>query len=55
MLQEESGCGGPVWSRSVETSKEEEVERILKSALLALGSGTVELAGVNAKRPGVFM
>ena len=40
---------------SVEMSKEEEVECILKAALLAVGSGMVESAGVNANHMGVFL
>ena len=51
----DSGFGGPDWSRSTETSEEEEVERILKAALLAVGAGAVEVAGVNAKHLGMFM
>ena len=39
----------------METSKEEEVERTLKAAPLAVYPGVVEAAGVNAKLPGVFV
>ena len=55
MIVEDSGFDGSVWSRSVETSKEEEVECVLKAALVAVGEGSVESSGVNAKHPEVLM
>ena len=38
----------------METTKEEEVDRGLKYAPLAVGTGAVESDGVYAKRTGVF-
>ena len=38
------------WYRSVETSKEEEVERVCKAAPLAVGTGVAEADGVKSKR-----
>ena len=40
---------------SAETSEEEELERLLKGALLVVGAGAVESAVVKAKRLGVFV
>ena len=54
-LLKDSRFGGPVWSRSVETSKEEEVESILEATPLAVCTGEVEADVVNAKRLGVFV
>ena len=45
---EDSGVGGPGCPRSAGTSKKEEVERILKDVLLAVGAGSVEADGMNA-------
>ena len=39
----------------METSKEEEVKRVIKAALLVVGAGPVDSAIVNMKRPGVFV
>ena len=39
----------------METSNEEEVERLIKAAPLPVGAGEVEAAGVNVKCLGVFM
>ena len=33
------GFGGPVWSRSVENSRGEEVECVLEAKLLVVGAG----------------
>ena len=55
MLEEDVGCDGPVWSMSVETPEEEEVDLVLESALLAVGAGAAESSGVKAKRPWVFV
>ena len=52
---EDSGFFGPVYSRSVETSEEDEVERVLKAALVAVGSGAVFVDRVNAKRLVLFV
>ena len=41
MLEEYSGFGGPVGSRSAETSDEAEVERRLEAAPLVVGLGLV--------------
>ena len=54
-IAQESGFGGIVWSRSVETSNEEEVERALKDALPVEDTGMVEAAGEKAERLGVFV
>ena len=47
MRVEDSGVGRTDWSRSVETSKEEEVERVCKAAPLTVGAGAAEADGVN--------
>ena len=39
-------------SESVETSNDEEVEYLLETELLMVGTGAVESAGVNVERPG---
>ena len=52
---EDSCVGGPFWSRSVETSKEDVVERVLKSSPPVVGTGAVEATAVSAKIMGVFM
>ena len=39
----------------MEKFKEEKVERIIKDAPLAVGSGVVEVSGDNVKCLGVFM
>ena len=49
VLGEESSFGGTGCSRSIETSYEEEVERILKATPLVVGAGTVELSGKKVK------
>ena len=51
------GCyfGGLVWSRSVETSEKDKLERILEDELIEVGTGAVELDGVKSKHPGVFV
>ena len=54
-LEEDSGFGRPFWSRSLEKSKEEEVECILKPAPVALGAGAAGASGLNVKRSGVFV
>ena len=36
-LVEDSGFGGPVWSRSMGTSEEEETEHVIKATPLAVG------------------
>ena len=51
-LLEDIRFGGPVWSRSVETSKEEEEESILEATPLKVCTGEVEADVVNAKRLG---
>ena len=50
VLEEESGFGGAVWYRYVETAYKEEGDHTLKAALIAVGSGAVELERVKAKR-----
>ena len=44
-----------MYSRTVEKFKGEKVERTIKDAPLALGSGAVEVSGDNVKCLGVFM
>ena len=39
----------------METSEEEEVDRVLKAALLTVGAAVVESAEANVKCPGVFV
>ena len=46
---EYSGIFVPGWPRSLETYEEEEAEKVIKSAPLAVGAGAVEAAGENAK------
>ena len=55
VFEEDGGFGGPIWSRSVETSKEEEVDCILEAAPLAVDTGSVEADGVNANHLGDFV
>ena len=55
MFEEYGGFVVPVWSRSVEISKEEEVYHTLKSAPLAVGAGGVESSGVKLNIPGVLL
>ena len=50
MRVEYSGVGRTYSSRSVKTSKEEELECLCKAATLAVGAGTAEADGVNSKR-----
>ena len=52
---EDSVFGGPVWSISVETSKEEEVELVIKAKLVAVGAGEVEVVGVKINHLWVFV
>ena len=54
-LNKGSSFGGTVWSRSEKTSEEEQVERILEAALLAVHAGEAVLARVSANHPGVAM
>ena len=49
-----NGFFGPVWYRSIEMSYEEEVERVLKAALLAVSAGEVESDEVKAEHLGSF-
>ena len=42
-IEEENGFVGPVWSRYIETSYEEEVSFRPKDAPLTIGAGEVEL------------
>ena len=46
---------GKFWSRSVETSKEEEVDWVLKASPLTEGAGTVESDGLKEMPPEVFV
>ena len=52
---ENSGFGGPVWSRYVETSKEEKIDYVPKSAQTLVGAGVVEAARLNVYHLGVLM
>ena len=54
-LEETNWFFGPVWSRSVETAYKEEVEPGLETAMLAVVVGAVELSGMKASCPGVFL
>ena len=54
-LEEDSGFGRPVSSRSIDMSYEEEVERLLKAAPLTVGAEAVESDGVKANCSGVFV
>ena len=49
------GFDGPVWSRVMGTSKEEEVEISLKAALPVVGEGALEKEGVKLNIPGVLL
>ena len=49
---EYSGIFVPGWPRSLEKSEEEEAEKVIKSAPLAVGAGAVGAAGANAKSLG---
>ena len=53
-LEEDIGFVGLFWYRSLGASKEEEVYRLFEAAPLAVGAGAVEVAGVEAKRPGFY-
>ena len=54
-LEEDSGFGGPGWSRSVDIAHEEEVECVFEAALLAVGAGAVGSTGGKEKSMGVFV
>ena len=54
-IEEDSGLGGPCWSRSIDTVYEEEGGCIFDATPLAVDTRAVNLAGVKVKRPGVFM
>ena len=55
MLVEYSGFGELLWSSSVETFEKEGVDGVLKTALLTVGTGAVEAAGVIVKHLGFFV
>ena len=50
-----NGFCGPGWYRSVEKIYKKEGERVIEDALLAVGAGAAESAGLKVNRPGVFM
>ena len=54
MLEEDSGFGGPVWSRSVETPYEEKGDSVLKASKLAVVAGELELSRVKVKHQEAF-
>ena len=54
-VEEDNGFGVPVLSRSVETSKEEESERILEAEPLAVGAGEVESSEVKGNCLGILV
>ena len=54
-LQGDSGFSGIFWSRFMEAYKKEEVERVIKVAMMAVVAGVVHSAGVKATCPGVFV
>ena len=47
--------GGTGCSRSVETSYKEEMERIIEVAIITIGTEAVDLSGMKAKHPEVFV
>ena len=54
-LEEGSSFGRLVWTRYVETAEEDESERVIHYAPLAVGAGELEVTRVNVKLPGVFV
>ena len=52
-LEEDNGFVGPFWSRYVDAAYKEEVQCVLKDALIAVFTGAMESAGLKVKRMGV--
>ena len=50
-----NGFGGPGLSRYLDTAYEEEGERVIEDAPLAVGAEVVESSGWKAKRPEIFV
>ena len=55
VLEEDSGFGGPGCYRSVNTTKKEEVEPVLKDSPLVVAAEEVDLARGKEKHTGVFV
>ena len=54
-MEEDNGFGIPVWSGSVEMSKEEEMQRLLKAAYITVDAGVAESSVLKAKHLGLFV
>ena len=54
-LQVYSMFYGNFWSRSKETSKEEEGDQVLKASPLAEDAGTVDSAGMKSMPPEIYV